>query len=160
MKRFSDELRIISPVAWTIATLVAGTMFSCLFFIWIPRDPKLSQWPGVGVVAFSLLMSLLLFAVILMYGYINADARRRGMRYVSWTFIAILVPNMLGIVLYFILRDPLVMTCPKCGAQGRANYAFCPQCGAELARACAACKRPVDSGWSRCAYCGSALPVK
>src|SRR5262245_3144550 len=97
MKSFWEEVRIISPVTWTIATLLAVTLFSCLVFVWIPRDPKLSQWPGVGVLVFSLSMSALVFAAVLLYGYVYADARRRGMRYVPWTFIAVLLPNMLGV---------------------------------------------------------------
>jgi len=157
MNRFGDEVRIISPVTWVIAVLVAVTMFFCLLFVAIPHDPKLSQWPGAGAVAFSIWPGALLFLYIVLIGYVNADARRRSMRYVLWTFIAVLVPNMLGIVLYFILRDPLVVTCPKCGVQGRVNYAFCPQCGAELTKACPACKRSVDPGWIRCAYCGCEL---
>jgi hypothetical protein len=160
MNRFWEEVRIISPVTWVIAVLVAVTMFFCLFFVAIPHDPKLSQWPGAGAVAFSIWPGALLFLVVMLIGYVNADARRRGMRYVMWTFIAVLLPNMLGVVLYFILRDPLVVMCPKCGAQGRASFAFCPQCGAELTRACPACKRSVDPGWNRCAYCGNALPTQ
>jgi Double zinc ribbon len=127
MNRFSDGVRIISPVAWIIATLVAVAMFACLFFVAIPHDAKLSHWPFAGAVAFAIWPGALLFLLVMLAGYVNADARRRGMRHVLWT-------------------------------QGRANFAFCPQCGAELTRACPACKRSVDPGWSRCAYCGSALP--
>src|SRR5262249_22695621 len=149
MTRFSDELRIISPLTWAIATLVWVGSFLFLLLVAIPHGEKLRHWPGAGAVAFSIWPGLLLFVLILMAGYVNADARRRGMRHVLWTFIALLVPNMLGIVLYFILREPLVVTCPKCGAQGRANFAFCPRCGGELTKACPACKRAVDPGWSR-----------
>src|SRR5437899_10105476 len=153
MTKFSDEVRIIPVVAWVIAILVAVTMFFCLYFIAIPGDHKMSQWPGVGQIAFSLL-SLLPAVLILLVGYINADARRRGMRYVMWTWLATVLPNSLGIILYFILRDPLRVTCSKCGAQGSASFTFCPQCVAALSRSCPGCKRAVVAGWSRCAYCG------
>jgi hypothetical protein len=156
MSRFSNEVRIIPAVAWIIGVAVAVTMFSCLYFVAIPHDHKLSQWPVVAQIGFALL-GLLPMAAILLVGYINADARRRGMRYVMWTLLALFLPNSLGIILYFILREPLLAQCAKCGAQGRANFTFCPQCGAGLTTACPGCKRPVEVGWSRCAYCGIAL---
>jgi hypothetical protein len=157
MNRFSDEIRIISPVAWIIAAVVWLGMFSLLFFVAIPHDPKLSKWPLAGAAAFSIWPGLLLAVLVLLIGYINADARRRGMRYVMWTLLAIFIPNSIGIILYFILRDPLLVQCAKCGAQARSGFAFCPQCGAGLSTACTACKRPVDPGWKRCAYCGASL---
>ncbi len=157
MNRFSDEIRIISPIAWIIAGLVAVCMFVLLFIVILPHDPKLGQWPEAGQIAFATGPALLLFVFVLLVGYINADARRRGMRYVMWTLLAIFVPNSIGIILYFIFRDPLLATCAKCGAQARVNFAFCPQCGTQLNRACPACKRPAEASWSRCAYCGSAL---
>lgn len=157
MNRFSDEVRIISPVAWIIAALVAVSMFVLLFNVAIPHDAKLSHWPEAGRIAFATWPGLLLAVLVLLIGYINADARRRGMRYVMWTLLAIFIPNSIGIILYFILRDPLLVPCAKCGAQGRAGFAFCPQCGAQLSTACPACKRPVEPNWQRCAYCGAGL---
>ncbi|MBZ5532963.1 MAG: zinc ribbon domain-containing protein [Acidobacteriia bacterium] len=157
MNRFSDEVRIIPPVAWIIAVLVEFCMFCLLLFVAMPNDPKLRLWPFAGQVAFAFWPGLLVGAVVLLVGYINADARRRGMRYVMWTWLALLIPNSIGIILYFVMRDPLPVPCPKCGAAGRPGFAFCPQCGAEMARACPSCKRAVDASWNRCAYCGSAL---
>lgn len=157
MNRFSDELRIIPRVAWVIAVLVYACMFSILMFVAMPHDPKLRAWPFAGQLAFSIWPGLLVAAIVLLVGYINADARRRNMRYVMWTLLAIFLPNSIGIILYFVLRDPLPVPCPKCGTQTRSGFAFCPQCGAELARSCANCKRVVERGWSRCAYCGTGL---
>jgi hypothetical protein len=157
MTRFSDEVRIIPTVAWCLAVLVAVATFCLLLFVAIPHDNNVKDWPGVGQIALSLLGALVPAAYILLIGYIYADARRRGMRYVMWTLLAIFVPNTIGIILYFILRDPLLAQCPKCGAPGRAGFAFCPQCGNQLSTACPACKRQTDSGWQRCAYCGAVL---
>ncbi len=157
MNRFSDEVRIISPVAWVIAALVWLGSFSLLFFVAFPEDPKLSKWPVAGAFAFAVWPGLLVAVVVLLVGYINADARRRGMRYVMWTLLALFIPNSIGIILYFVLRDPLLVRCAKCGAQARSGFAFCPQCGAGLSTACPACKRPVEPGWKRCAYCGTGL---
>jgi hypothetical protein len=157
MTRFSDEIRIIPLAAWIIAVLVAVAMFCVLFFVAIPGDPKLRLWPLAGAAAFSIWPGLLIAILVLLIGYINADARRRGMRYVMWTLLAIFIPNSIGIILYFVMRDPLLLPCAKCGAQARSGFAFCPQCGSSLSTGCAACKRAVDPGWQRCAYCGAAL---
>jgi hypothetical protein len=156
MNRFSDELRIIPVVARISAVLIPIFGFLALFIV-LSQDHQAGQWPVVGRVAFSLWPGLLVGVLVLFYGYINADARRRGMRYVMWTLLAMFVPNTLGIILYFILREPLLAQCPKCGAQGRANFTFCPQCGAELSSTCPSCKRAVEPGWKSCPYCRSAL---
>ena len=157
MNRFSDELRIIPRTAWAIALLAYGCLFWLLMFVAMPNDRKLSNWPLVDQIAFSAGIPLFLLAAILLIGYINADARRRGMRYVMWTLLAIFLPNSLGIILYFVLRDPLPVRCGKCGAPGRPNFTFCPTCGAQLSAACPACKRAVEPGWKRCPYCGTGL---
>lgn len=157
MTRFSDEIRIIPPAAWVIAVLAWVCMFVLLFFVAIPSDHKMRLWPLAGQIAFSIWPGLLLGIYVLLIGYINADARRRGMRHVMWTLLAIFVPNSIGIILYFVFRDPVLASCPKCGAQGRANFAFCPQCGTQMTPACPLCKRTVETGWQRCPYCGAGL---
>jgi hypothetical protein len=157
MNRFSDEVAIIPQVAWIIAGLCWAGLFCVLFFVALPNDAQMRLWPVAGKVAFSIWPGMLLAALVLLIGYINADARRRGMRYVMWTLLAIFVPNSIGIILYFVFRDPLLARCGKCGAQGRANFAYCPQCGAQLTAACPACKRSVEPDWRSCPYCGNAL---
>src|SRR6266852_3251692 len=133
MNRFSDELRIIPGVVWAIAVLIWPCMFSLLMFVAIPHDATMQRWPGIGQIAFSIWPGLLLAALVLLIGYINADARR-GMRYVMWTWLAIVIPNSVGIILYFVMRDPLPLDCPKCQSKGRPGFAFCPQCGAGMSR--------------------------
>ena len=157
MNRFSDELRIISPVVWLIAFLVGGCFSALMMFAIIPHSHNARFWPQAGQIAFSIWPGLIFVVFVLLIGYINADARRRGMRYVMWTLLAIFIPNSIGIILYFIFREPLLVPCAKCGAQARSGFAFCPQCGAQLTTACPNCKRPSDPSWQRCAYCGSPL---
>ena len=157
MTRFSDDVRIIPGVAWVIAVLCWIFTFVMLISYAIPSDAELRLWPEAGKIAFSIWPGIVFAMYVLLIGYINADARRRGMRYVMWTLLAIFIPNAIGIILYFVLRDPLLECCPKCGAQGRRNFAFCPQCGTQLVPACPACKRNVEQGWQKCPYCGAGL---
>jgi len=48
-----------------------------------------------------------------------------------WTLLSIFIPNGIGIILYFILRDRFRRS-PKCGVTVRSKGAFCPACGAAL----------------------------
>jgi hypothetical protein len=79
------------------------------------------------------------------------------MRHVMWTLLTIFIPYFIGAILYFVLRDPLLVPCPKCTAQCRSNFVYCPKCGAELSPSCSECKRAVEPNWNRCAYCGKQL---
>jgi hypothetical protein len=155
MTRFSDELRIIPRTAWLIAVLVYAGMAAFLFAVLIPNGQHVKHWPEWSQLLFSAGIPLILFVYILLIGYVNGDARRRGMRYVLWTFLASLISNGIGIILYFVLREPLLVSCGQCGALGRANFTFCPKCGAELSPACPQCRRPVERGWTNCAHCGA-----
>src|SRR5260370_32323844 len=103
---FSEELRIIPRTAWVIGALAYGCLAAVLLTVAVPGDPKLSHWPLAGQLLFGLGIPICLFLYVLLIGYINGDAKRRGMRYVLWTFLAILIPNSIGVILYFVLRDP------------------------------------------------------
>jgi RNA polymerase subunit RPABC4/transcription elongation factor Spt4 len=71
--------------------------------------------------------------------------------------VAIFVPNALGIILYFILREPILGACTRCGTLAKAEYAFCPKCGEARGPACPRCRKAVEQGWTVCAYCGARL---
>jgi hypothetical protein len=103
-------------------------------------------------------MFLFVVAWVALIGYICGDAKRRHMRYVLWTLLAILTPSAIGMILYFILRDPLPKPCPGCGHIAKAGYPFCPHCGALLQPMCSKCGKSVDPTWANCAHCGQRLP--
>lgn len=159
MNRFRDEIKVIPGLAWIIAFAVFACMFFLMFGIAIPRDPKLSGWPWWAGVLFSGTMSMILFVYTLLVGYVNGDAKRRGMRRALWTVIAIFVPNGIGIILYFFMREPVLEPCPKCHVLVRSSFAFCPNCAAQLRTACPNCRRPVEPGWKTCAFCGTGLNI-
>ncbi len=155
---FWAELRVI-PVP---ARIIAGFAYLglCLVLIMVinlhPDDWR--NWNDVEKILFAALIPLFLSVLVLLIGYVNGDAKRRGMRRVVWTLLAIFVPNALGIILYFLLRDPLPSTCPGCGNRVGGAYSFCPQCGTVLAPACPNCRRAVERTWTNCAFCGTKLP--
>jgi len=68
-------------------------------------------------------------AYFLLAGYIYVDAARRGMPPIPWTALAVVIPNCVGFVLYFLLRKPILHPCPTCGRGVAPDAAFCPHCG-------------------------------
>jgi len=81
---------------------------------------------GLGL---GLLVGVVIAIWILGLGYVNADARRRGMPPILWTIIAAFIPNLLGFLLYFALRRPVASPCPHCGQAMTAEQRFCSWCG-------------------------------
>jgi RNA polymerase subunit RPABC4/transcription elongation factor Spt4 len=158
MSRFREELRVIPRTAWVFGIVLYLVVSTLVCFGGIHTDPEMSHWPLAGRIAFAYGCFLVLLAWVLLIGYVYADAKRRGMRYVLWTWLAILVPNAIGIILYVVLRDPLPKPCPHCAALVRASYVFCPSCGTPMQPTCPNCGRGVEPGWSNCPHCGAKLP--
>jgi hypothetical protein len=77
----------------------------------------------------GLLAGVVMAIWILGLGYVNADARRRGMPPILWTLIVVFIPNLLGFLLYFALRRPIALPCPHCGQATTAGQRFCSWCG-------------------------------
>jgi len=94
---------------------------------------------------------------LFLFTYIYRDARRRNMNAGLWTLLAVIAPSGIGIILYFLLREPLAAHCTKCGLLADARFAYCPRCGATLTPACPQCHRVPQPGWTHCAHCGAAL---
>ena len=168
MSRFEQEWAIVPSAARWLAVLaaLADTVLMGLVFLL----PATAHGDGRAVLVLLPIFLLSLFGAVaiagwvLLIGYVYADARRRGMNAVLWTLLAIFIPSAIGIILYFILRDPLAVPCPSCGMPARKGHAFCASCGAAVRRACPQCRQPVEAAWRNCPSCGAplgagALPV-
>ena len=159
MSRFRDEVKLVPRPAFAVAVCVWLAYF-LLMMLWPFRfDPELRHWPLAGKLTVAVLPGFPLFFMASLVGYVYSDAKRRGMRYVLWTWLAALIPNAIGIILYFVLREPLLLNCTHCGVQVRQGFAFCPKCGGSLSQACPQCRRAVEPGWTHCAHCGASLAV-
>ena len=154
MNRFRDEMRVIPLGAWVIAILSYLAFVTLAFYVFIPN---FIGWPGWALPLFAGTIPLFFGVYVLLCGYVYGDAQRRGMRYVMWTLLAMLIPNAIGVILYFILRDPLLRGCPGCGTMVSEGFAFCSKCGTALAHACPGCRSAVRPGWSHCTKCGVRL---
>jgi Phospholipase_D-nuclease N-terminal len=70
---------------------------------------------------------------LLCLGFVFADAHRRGMRAPGWTLVAMLMPNLLGFLLYFVMRRPLAAPCVRCSREVPVDQPFCSWCGSSRA---------------------------
>ena len=159
MSRFSDGLKIIPRTAWVIASVCYVGFVTLALTVFIPGDKEMKSWPIAGKLAFAFGIFLFAYAWILLIGYVFADAKRRGMRYAMWTWLAALIPNGIGIIIYFILRDALPRPCPGCSTLVKSGFVFCPYCGTAMKPTCPNCGRAVEHGWTNCPECGSKLPA-
>ena len=150
MNRLRDELKIVPGLVWAFDVCLS---LALSVFFWRIN----SEAPLWFRLMFITVMPLMMFSWVAIIGYVFGDARRRRMRSGMWTVLAALIPNAIGIILYFMMRDPLPQNCPHCGGAVDSRYQFCTACGTALGRACAECHRTVESGWTHCAHCGAAL---
>jgi Double zinc ribbon len=155
--RFRDELRIIPRGVWVlVATLVvAGQVLAQILHVYtIHRTEPLLAVMGIAAAATVGFDLLLLF-----YAYINRDAKRRGMNATLWTLVAIFVPYLIGVIIYFVVREPLLYTCPQCGSTVSARFNYCSNCKFNLRPTCPQCKREVRAEDAFCPYCAQELKV-
>jgi RNA polymerase subunit RPABC4/transcription elongation factor Spt4 len=160
MSRFRQELKVIPGAVRVIAALIYIVVTMALtLFVMFSHDQGLANTPAVGKLMVIVLGGIVPAIWALLIGYVYADAKRRGMRFVMWTLLAIFIPDAIGIILYFILRDPLMKPCPGCSQVLKSGYTFCPYCGTSLLPTCPSCGRGVESGWANCPNCGTKLPT-
>ena len=103
-------------------------------------------------------LAVLIVVPILVGVYVFRDASRRGMNAALWTLIAVLVPILVGFIIYLLVRGNYPdLKCPQCGTPVRESYVSCPQCGARLKASCPNCSAPVEPDWNVCPRCASPL---
>lgn len=158
MSSFRENLRVIPRGAW-ITALVIYFVGAPLIYFGLSTDPEMAQWPEAGKLAFAFLIPLFIFPLVALWGYVYGDARRRHMNAIGWTLLSFFVPYMIGVILYFILRDPLPADCPSCHQTVPAKFVFCPNCGKALRPHCPQCGKAVERSWANCGFCGTKLPA-
>ena len=165
--RFSEEFRIVPRwlkvlclilylLAVAIATLVATYMPETRIQD-LRDDTVLAALAAVGIVTG---IGALLSAFLLMLGYVNRDAKRRGMNSLLWTLLVlVLSPGYVGIgfIIYFLIRDPLPYPCPRCSQPVGPRFNFCPNCKCDLHPSCPNCKHEIAETDKYCPYCAFEL---
>ena len=88
-----------------------------------------SLWTIPLYTAAGLFTGTLVAIWLLGLGFVYVDARRRSMQPVLWVLVCVLVPHLLGFLLYFVLRQPLASPCGHCGQPVPSGQRFCSWCG-------------------------------
>jgi Phospholipase_D-nuclease N-terminal len=120
-----------NPFRLAACVVVCGCVLIGL--VGLPQTPGHSTGLPAAGVGIGLLAGSIAGIWVLCLGYVYADARRRAMHPVLWTLIAALIPNLLGFLLYFALRPPVMLPCPGCGRPIATEQRFCSWCGRERA---------------------------
>ncbi len=153
--RLAAELEIVPFWAWTLAAI--GFVSAQLIF-----NLVMAAAPAAARIALGVMAGIVLGCYLLFLGYVNRDARRRGMSPLLWTLVAIIIPNGFGILLYFILRTPRRSSCPQCRKAVQMDFDFCPTCGYRISPCCPRCQRTLGGNVAGaedcyCPYCGFSL---
>jgi RNA polymerase subunit RPABC4/transcription elongation factor Spt4 len=170
--RFSDEIRLVPRwlVAWVVLLYVVALVTSITLNLYGITNNGEPWPPGYPLAQGALIMAGIVTAiaipvacVLLLIGYVNRDAKRRGMNSTLWTLLVItLVPAYLatGFIIYFLVREPLPYDCPHCGSLVSARFNYCPNCAYNLHPTCPRCRREVNYTDRFCPYCGYTLKAK
>jgi hypothetical protein len=152
-----EELRLIPKAMVAAAVLVFLGIPTLLILFVFRHDPHA---PPVAVhILVCTLAGSVLGIFLLLIGYVNRDAKRRGMNSVLWTVLVLIVPNGIGFILYFVIRQPVMGKCPQCGATVNPAFNFCPKCKYLLHPVCPQCHRTIEVGETFCPYCSADLKV-
>ena len=149
---FRAEVRIIPVWGWGLAAIGFAAMQVVAQLV-----PQSGAPTPLVRALIGLLAGTVVACYLLLIGYITPDDRRRGMSPVVWKLVAILVPNALGMLLYFILRQPIRSACPHCGSLVQSGFNFCPHCSHKLSPSCPKCQRMVTATDVYCPYCATPL---
>ena len=165
---FRDELRIIPKwLMVALGILFIGAQVGCLIGnlgfhqmssphgeVWpFPVHPALSALAVAGIVTAA---SIPIAVFFLLIGYVNRDAKRRGMNSTLWTILVVILSGgwaFLGFLIYFLMREPLPYNCPQCSTLVGARFNYCPNCKCNLRPSCPQCKREVGELDKFCPYC-------
>jgi hypothetical protein len=147
-----DSLRMI-PL-WSIVLAIAVFALSIW---WFNHGPP-PRYRRPGTLPMHLIMGYTtgaaLASVALLIGYVSRDVKRRNMSAPLWMLIVVVMPGGIGAVVYFLLRQPVLIRCPNCTTELTAGVHFCPQCRFQVAPVCGQCFRGVQITDAFCPQCG------
>lgn len=127
-----------------------------IVMIFIQRAPEVHQ-PRGFIILFPLF--ILVPAYIIIVGrLVYIDAAKRGLDPWLWATVAVFVPNLIGIVIYLIVRQSAKNACINCGKRIEKDFKICPYCGQKQEKVCENCNKAVSRDWSVCPYCAHPLP--
>ena len=148
----SDSLKLI-PL-WSVVAAIAVFAWATWFFILRPAPEHHHQGPLAMRLIVGYTTGALLASYALMVGYVSRDVKRRNMSGPLWMMIVVVMPGGIGAVVYFLLRQPIMIRCSNCTTELTMGTHFCPQCRFQVAPVCGQCFRGVQITDAFCQQCG------
>ena len=145
---------IIGYCAAVIFLILGGLMLQSMGVFNDTPDPELVILAIIAVPIIAMAFLTVWLGAVL---YVFHDARRRGMPGGLWALVAAFVPYLIGFVIYFVTRKPLLQPCRGCGKDAPRDAVHCPYCGAMLKKVCPSCKATAEPEFEFCAACGGRL---
>jgi hypothetical protein len=162
---FRDELRIIPRWLVRLLPFLYVCALASTEYVFLPRPHLMTRaleaasltQQALGLAGIVTAAAVPISAILLLFGYVGADAKRRGMSPALWVVASIVIPYLIGVIIYFILREPLPFHCPGCGTTVNTRFNYCPKCQHNLRPNCPQCRREVRYGDRFCPHCGFSL---
>jgi RNA polymerase subunit RPABC4/transcription elongation factor Spt4 len=136
-----------------------------------------------SIISFALLLlgayGVLFLIAMVLWTFRDIRARSRDILVQILATLLVLVFNIPGLLLYFILRPRYTLDeayehalgqeallqdieeryiCPNCRRKAEADFLLCPHCHTRLRKRCPQCERLINLLWEVCPYCGQEQP--
>jgi hypothetical protein len=146
-----DGLKMIPLWSIVLAVVVFGVSM-WWFNHGAPQHRRPGSLPMHLILGYTTGAALASYALLV--GYVSRDVKRRNMSAPLWMLIVAVMPGGIGAVVYFLLRQPILIRCPNCRTELTAGVHFCPQCRFQVAPVCGQCFRGVQITDVFCPQCG------
>ena len=141
-------------IFWGLLVVIALLLIP-IVMIFTQGSPDVQQ----GLSLMLLPLFILVPAYIIIVGrLVYRDAAKRGLDPWLWATVAVFVPNLIGVIIYLIVRQSAKNTCLNCGKRIEKDFKICPYCGQKQEMVCENCNKAVAHDWSVCPYCAHPLP--
>ncbi len=81
----------------------------------------------------GLFLICMILTLISLGAWVYRDAKNRGLNAAMWTAIVMLVPNLIGLIIYFLVgRKQVIVKCDKCNSDIPQGSKYCSCCGNEI----------------------------
>ncbi len=119
---------------------------------------------------------LAIWISLIVWAFRDVRARSRDLFAQLFSVALVVIFNIPGLLLYFLLRPRETLAdryerelgeeallqdieekhaCPACNQKVQADFLYCPNCHTKLKRRCDNCHRITSLRWNICPYCGS-----